>query len=402
MPPTNSRNSRLRLSQLSGLSAGRRRFLQTSAAALSGLVLANCARNLSNAHVDSQSSPSGSPDASASPSASASTVASGDPKTLYVYTWANYTDDQLLKNFQEKTGIRAVVDVFDSNESMLAKMQAGGGSAYSIVYPSDYMVTQMTDLKLLTPLDKDRLKGLDSLRDKWKNPVYDANDAHSVPAVWGTTGLVYDPQKLGTDISGWDYFWEHLDSLKRKITLVNDEREVMGAALKNLGYSYNSTNPDELKAAYSKMVTLKPAIASFITDGWEDQLASGDVLISMAYSVDALNLIQEKPNLKYVIPKIGSSLWTDTMVIPKTAPNPEAAYAWLNFMLEPENNAKLVERLKFATPNEAAYNLLPSGMKEDKRMFPPSDLLEKCEGIAPLPQKVTETYDRYWTQLTST
>lgn len=368
----------------------RRRFLQASAAAASGMVLSNCARNLSgNSQGETDSS-------SASPGASSS-----DSKTLYIYSWANYTDEALLNAFEEKTGIRAIVDVYDSNEAMQAKIEAGGGSAYSIVYPSDYAVTQMVARGLLAPLDKSRLEGLNNLRDKWQNPTYDPNNAHSVPTTWGTTGLIYDPETLGAEIQGWDYLYENVGDLNRQITLINDVREVMGATLKYLGYSINSTNPDEIEEAYNSLVELKPAIATFLTNGWEDQLASGDVQVSMAYSADALALIEENPNLVYVVPETGSSIWTDTMAILKDAPNEDAAYEWINFILEPENSAQLVERLKFATPNQSAYDLLPTDLKTNPNLFPPESTLNKGEGIVDVPQEVTDLYDRYWTQLTS-
>ncbi|MBF2000579.1 MAG: spermidine/putrescine ABC transporter substrate-binding protein [Synechococcales cyanobacterium C42_A2020_086] len=390
MPPTNPRKFS-RLSPSPRFSVARRRFLQTSAAAVSGIVLSNCARNLSN---------NTAPSAETSPTADGTTAT--DSKTLHVFSWANYTDDELLKNFKDQTGISVVVDTFDSNETMLAKMQAGGGRAYSIIFPSDYMVEQMIELNMLMPLDRSRLKGIDGLMPKWQNPVYDANNAHSVPAVWGTTGLIFDPQRVQEKVRGWDYVWNNVDSLSRRLTMINDVREVFGATLQYLGYSLNSTKPAEIEEAYNKLLEIKPAIAAFMTNGWEDQLASGDLQISMAYSQDAIVLMEESPNLQYIVPESGSSLWTDTMVIPKSAPNPDAAYEWINFMLEPENSAKLVERLKFATPNEAAFNRLSPEVKNNENLFPPQAILDKCEGIAPVPQDIADLYDRFWTQLTST
>jgi spermidine/putrescine transport system substrate-binding protein len=393
MPPTHSRNFRL-LSRSPRMSlATRRRFLQASAAAVSGIVLSNCARNLSS---NSNSSPEASP---TQPSSNG--TASGN-KTLNIYTWANYTDDELLKNFRDATGIQVVVDTYDSNEVMLAKMQSGGGKQYSIVYPSDYMVQEMLDAEMLTSLDKSKLQGTDRLMEKWQNPVYDPENAHSVPAVWGTTGLIYDPEQTGGEIDGWDYVWDNADQLSRQLTMLSDVREVMGATLKYLGYSYNSTKQAEIEEAYEKLLEIKPAIASFITNGWEDQIASGDLQLAMAYSPDAIGLIEESPNLRYIVPESGTSLWTDTMVIPKSAPNPDAAYEWINFINDPSNSAKLVERLKISTPNEAAFNQLPDDLKQDENLFPSKQVLAKCEGIAPVPEEITDLYDRYWTQLTST
>lgn len=392
MPPKNPWNSRSRWHRspkLAGLS--RRWFLQASAATLSGIALSNCARNLSSAGTNASTEES-------TPTASAAS----DPDTLYIYSWANYTDEDLLSSFEAKTGIKAIVDVYDSNETMLAKLEAGGGSAYSIVYPSDYAVTQMVEQEMLLTLDKSRLEGLDNLRSKWQNPVYDPNGAHSVAATWGTTGLVYDPEQLGAEIEGWQYLYDNTDALTRQVTLLNDVREVMGATLSYLGYSFNSTNPEEIEEAYQKLVELKPAVASFLTNGWEDQIASGDLSVAMAYSVDALSLIEENPNLRYVIPETGCSIWTDTMAIPRSAPNVDAAYQWINYILQPENSAQLVERLKFATPNRAAYELLSANLKNDRNLFPPEQILAKGEGIATVPPEISDLYDRYWTQLTST
>ncbi|WAL62141.1 ABC transporter substrate-binding protein [Thermocoleostomius sinensis] len=387
MPPQNPRISRWRQGRAStGAVFTRRRFIQASAAAASGVALSNCARNLSNNQT--QAPPTSSPTAA-------------DPNTLYVYTWANYTDDELIQTFQDQTGVRVVVDLYDSNETMLAKLEAGGGSQYSVVYPSDYAVTQMLESNLLAELDQSQLQGLNNLREPWQNPSYDPGNAHSIPTTWGTTGLAYNPETLGTDIQGWDYLFDNVDSLSRQVTLLNDVREVFGAILMHLGYSLNSTNPAEIEEAYQALVQLRPTIASFLTNGWEDQLASGDFSISMAYSTDAIALIDDAPELTYIVPESGSSIWTDTMAILKTAPNPDAAYAWINYILTPENSAKLAERLKFATPNKAAFELLPADQQQNKNLYPPEAVVAKGEGVTNVAPEIAALYDRYWTQLTS-
>jgi spermidine/putrescine transport system substrate-binding protein len=153
------------------------------------------------------------------------------------------------------------------------------------------------------------------------------------------------------------------------MTLLNDVREVMGAVLKMLGYSYNSRNPKQIQQAYEKLLELKPNIASFTTDTWRDQVLSGDLVIAMCYSSDANEVIEENKNLQYVLPKSGSTLWMDTLVIPKTAPNPEGAYAWINFMLKPDVAAQICKRLSFATPNQAAFNQLPAEVKDNHNYF---------------------------------
>jgi spermidine/putrescine transport system substrate-binding protein len=375
VPPTKLENHRTNFTDIT-----RRQFLKTSAIALSGITLSSCGWRLG----DVQTTP----------------VANAASDVLYIYTWAGYTDDDLLKRFQKKTGIRIVADVFDSNEAMLARFEAGGGGAYSVIYPSDYMVVQMRELGLLTELDHSRIGGLSSLRKQFQSPVYDPDNRYSVPVSWGTTGLVYNPELLKDEPEDWDYLWTHQAELAKRMTLMNDVREVMGATLRSLGYSLNTANPKEVKEAYEKLAQLKPAIAAFTTDSWRPQMLTGDLKIAMCYSSDANEVIDENDKLKYVLPKSGASIWTDTLVIPKSAPNPEAAYQWIDFMLQPDVTASLVERLSFATPSEEALNLLTPEVRENEILFPPEYLLSQCEGIAPVGD-FSAVYEQYWTKLTS-
>ncbi len=370
MPPTNLSSSLNRPT--------RRSFLQTSAAALSGMMLSSCGWTLAKVR-----------------------QTSGPKDKLYIYTWANYSDEDLLNSFSAQTGIPVVTDVYDSNEAMLARIEAGGGAAYSIIYPSDYMVQKMADLGLLAPIDQSQIEGFNQLTPKFQNPAYDPGNKYSVPVSWGTTGLIYNPQKLKTPPEDWNYLWDHKQELSKRLTLLNDVREVMGATLKKLGYSYNSQNPAEIKQAYQALMELKPAIASFTSDAWRSQIAVGDLSLAMSYSADASEVIKSNSNLKFIIPRSGTSLWTDTMVIPKYAPNPEWAYKWINFMFQPAISAQISARLNFATPNREAYHLLPPAMQNNELIFPPESLLAKCEGIAPLSRGTEEIYDRLWTQLTS-
>ena len=319
---------------------------------------------------------------------------------LYIYTWAGYTDRDLLNRFEQETGIRVIADVFSSNEEMLAKLQAGAGGAYSIIYPSDYMVIKMKELGLLAELDRDRLVGLDGLFERFESPSYDANNRYSLPISWGTTGLIFNRKRLKPAPQDWDYLWDNQDKINKRVTLLNDAREVMGATLRMLGYSYNSTDPKEIEQAYEQLVRLKPAIASFTSDAWRSQIVTGDLEVAMGYSFDANEVMEEQPDLQYVLPKSGSSVWTDTLVIPSTAPNFEAAYAWLSFMLDPEIAASLCDRLGFAIPNQAGFELLPPDIQENPTLFPAESALEKSENLIPIPE-ATDLYDRYWTRLTS-
>ncbi|HLO88838.1 MAG TPA: spermidine/putrescine ABC transporter substrate-binding protein [Nostocaceae cyanobacterium] len=355
-----------------------RRKLLNRMAVVSGFFLGSCGWRLGNV--------------------SSNYTQAGQRDQLYIFTWTQYTDKQLLKTFTTQTGMKVLADVYDSNDAMLAKLLAGGGGTYSIIYPSDYMVQKMLQKGLLIEVDHNSIVGLDNLFPRFSNPSYDPNNSHSIPFNWGTTGLIYNSQKLETPPEDWDYLWQNQASLNKQITLLNDVREVMGAALRSLGYSYNSTNEKEIKQAYEKLKALKPAIAAFDTDAWQNQILAGDLTLAMCYSADAVKISRENPQLKYVIPRSGSSLWTDNIVIPTTAPNLPGAYAWINLVLKPEVAAEISQRLNIATPNRAGFELLPKEIQSDVNLFPPESQLEKCERIKPLGE-FEELYQRYWTKL---
>lgn len=357
----------------------RRKFLQ-GVSALSSLSLAGCGWRLADVRTRAK--------------------ISGQLDQLYIYTWTQYTDTQLLTNFSVQTGMKVLADVYDSNDVMLAKLQAGGGGTYSIIYPSDYMVQKMVNKGLLTEIKHDRLIGLDNLFPRFQNPSYDTNNRYSIPFNWGTTGLLYNSEVLKNPPEDWEYLWQNQPQLNQRITLLNDVREVMGAALRMLGYSYNSQDESQIKQAYEKLLALKPTIAAFNTDAWQNQMLAGDLVLAMCYSADAIRVSKENPQLKYVIPRSGSSLWTDTIVIPKTAANFDGAYAWINFILQPEIAAQISQRLNVATPNRAGFEQLPHKIQNNSNLFPADSLIEKCERITPL-GKFEEVYERYWTQLTS-
>jgi spermidine/putrescine transport system substrate-binding protein len=357
----------------------RRREFIKNMALLSSLSLSSCGWRLANVSANNFTS-------------------SGKSDELYIYTWSQYTDQELLSTFTTQTGIKVLADVFDSNDVMLAKLQAGGGGTYSIIYPSDYMVQKMVEKNLLTEINHENLIGLENLFPQFKNPSYDPNNRYSLPFNWGTTGLIYNSEKLETPPEDWEYLWQNQDKLYKRMTLLNDVREVMGATLKMLGYSYNSQKETEIKAAYEKLRSLKPAIAAFDTDAWQNQMLAGDLLLAMCYSADGVKISKENPKFKYVIPRSGSSLWTDTIVIPKTAPNVPGAYSWINLLLQPDVAAEISKRFNIATPNNAGFEQLPKEIQDNTNLFPPQAIIDKCERLTPVGD-FEEVYERYWTQL---
>ncbi|MBP0018483.1 MAG: spermidine/putrescine ABC transporter substrate-binding protein [Cyanobacteria bacterium SBLK] len=359
----------------------RRRFLNKSGIGLGSLFLSGCGWTLADIRGNS--------------------ALVYSKNELYIYSWAAFVDDRVLQQFFRATGIKSIANIFDSNETMLARFQASGGGGYSILYPSSYMVEQMIELGLLIELDKSKISAFDRLFPRFINPPWDSENRHSLPMAWGVTGLIYNRTQIEEPPQDWDYLWRHQQKLSKRITLVNDIREVIGAALKSLGCSYNSTNPQEIQAAYKKLQALKSAIAAFTTDGWKTQILTGDLAIAMCYSDEGNRMVRENKDLVFIIPASGSALSIDNIVIPKTAPNIDGGYTWINFISQPEMLTELCQRLSFGTPNKAAFELLPLQFRQNPILFPSQEILSVCEEIVTLDEKTNELLNYYWTLLTS-
>ena len=326
-----------------------------------------------------------------------------DKQTLYLYGWSTYVNNtEVLEGFTKQTGIKVVGDAYDSNEVLLSKLEASGGrSGYSIIYPSDYMVTQMRDLKLLAPLNKKLLPNLNNIANNYLDLPHDRGAVFSIPISLGTTGIAYNVKAvnsiIGEEPTDWNYLWEHKSKLR--ITLVNDPREVMGMALHTLGNSYNTKEPIKIEQAFQKLRELMPAIANFTTDAWRDPLASGDLMMCMAFSGDAISLARQDPNIKYILPNSGTSIWTDTIAIPRGSSNIEGAHAWINYVMKPEIAAKISNANSFGTTNKLAKSMIPEDLRVMKALEPTEAMISKSDRITKLDDKVSEIYNGFWTRL---
>jgi spermidine/putrescine transport system substrate-binding protein len=222
---------------------------------------------------------------------------------------------------------------------------------------------------------------------------------YCVPLTWGTTGLVYNSEKIPEPPTDWDYLWQNREKLTRRITMLDDVREVLGAVLHSLNHSQNTSDRGQIQQAYEKLQRLKPHLASFTTDAWRDSMVAGDLWIAMGYSTDATDLMKENPKIRYVVPTSGTNLWVDTMVIPVTAPNSEAAYDWINYIMEPERAAQLTQLMGYVPTTQAAIDLLPPEVRSDPVKFPAAEVLSRCETMKTLSSEATELVERYWTQI---
>lgn len=252
-------------------------------------------------------------------------------QTLHLYNWGEYTGENIIRNFEEETGATVVMENFDSNEQMYIKVV--NGESYDILVPSEYMIQRLIQEDLLQKLDHSKLDCIDLLTEDVKGLPYDPKNEYSVPYFWGTAGIVYDKTKVDIkdlEEQGYNIFLN--EKYKGDIYLYDSERDSFMMALKALGYSMNTENEKEINEAYEWLVkcvqTMEPEI---VTDEIIDNMAQGRKALGLIYSGDATYVVSENENMGYYLPETGTNLWSDAMVIPKNAKNPELAHAYINY-----------------------------------------------------------------------
>ena len=314
--------------------------------------------------------------------------------TLTIYNWGDYIDAELLDRFEEETGIKVVYETFDSNEAMMTKIEQGGTS-YDIAVPSEYMIDKMIEEDLLIPLDHEKLPNLPNIDERFMDLSFDPDNAYSIPYFWGTVGIVYNPKMLGNiNITSWNDLWDK--RLRNEILLVDSAREVMGMGLNSLGYSLNDVNKAHVQEAKEKLDTLTPNIKAIVGDENRMLLENEEASIGLVWSGVASEIMYENEDLEYVVPKEGSNLWFDNMVIPKTAKNIDAAHQFINFMLDAEVAAQNADYVSYATPNKAALEYMDKEVVEDERFYPSAELTEKLEVYENLGRKNLAYYNELY------
>ncbi|MEB6550433.1 ABC transporter substrate-binding protein [Heyndrickxia sporothermodurans] len=296
--------------------------------------------------------------------------------TLTVYNWGDYIEPKLIKKFEKETGIKVIYQTFDSNEAMMTKIEQGG-TTFDVVVPSEYAIEKMKEEKLLIPIDHSKLPNLKYINPRFLDLPFDEKNKYSIPYFWGTVGIVYNPSLLnGKKITSWNDLWDK--DLRNSILLADGAREVMGMGLNSLHYSLNDTNEAHLQEAKRKLDKLTPNVKAIVGDEIKLLLANEEAAVGVVWSGDASEIIDENEKLDYVVPKEGSNLWFDNMVIPKTAKNIDGAHKFINFMLDPKNAAANADYVGYSTPNEKALSYLDKEVSGDKRFYPD---LDKAEGL---------------------
>jgi spermidine/putrescine transport system substrate-binding protein len=298
----------------------------------------------------------------------------GQGRQVNVYNWDTYIGETTLDDFTEATGISVRYDLYASNDELFAKLREGN-PGYDVIFPTHDFVERMIVAEMLLPLDHAKIPNAANVDPAFADPAFDPGLQHSMPYFWGTVGLGYraseaDPTAFADVFEGETY--------AGRIALLNSLDTIL-AALKYMGHSLNTKDPGEVAAAADTLIGLKPKIKAFAPDTGQDLLIAGEVDVCLEYNGDILQVMGEDDDLAYVVPTEGSLLWEDSMCIPRGGPNPDNAHAFINFILDPEVHGAIATYVRYACPNAAALEFIPEEDRTNRALYPPREVLERCE-----------------------
>ena len=319
-----------------------------------------------------------------------SAVADEIEDRLAIYNWSDYVADDTISKFQTEYGVEVTYDTYESNEEMLAKLQAGA-TGYDVVFPTGYIVEVMVGAGMLAPIRRDLLTNWGNLSPIFIDPPFDPGNAHTVPYLWGMTGIAYRRDRVESPPDTWATF--HDPRWDGKMTLLDDPRDVIAAFLKLNGFSLNSTVPAELEVAKRDAIEASRHIRAFVSAPVKGQLIAGDVWIAQLWDGDTRQAAAEEPAIAFALPREGSAIYADAMAIPRSAPHKRAAHAFIDYVLRPEVGAAIADATGYGTANAAAR-------PRDPKPFPSAEQLARLEFARDLGEG-TRLWDRIWTEIKS-
>jgi spermidine/putrescine transport system substrate-binding protein len=313
-------------------------------------------------------------------------------KELAIYNWSDYIAEDTVSNFEKGFGVKVTYDTYESNEEMVARLQAGA-SGYDIVVPSNYIVPVMIASDLAYPINRKYLTNFANLSPTFVNPVFDPDNVHSVAYQWGTTGYAYRKDKIPAPPDSWGIFQDA--KYKGKMTQMDDLRDVIGSWLRFRGHSLNSTDPAELAAAKADAIVAKKNLKAYKSAPVKTDLIAGDVWVSQLWNGDTLQAKAEQPAIEYVLPKEGCTIWTDSLLIPRSGPHKRAAHEFINYVLRPDVGAAISNTTGYGSPNEAAMAQMKNPVP-----YPTAEEFQRLEYQKDLGE-ASQLWDQIWTEIKS-
>ena len=319
-------------------------------------------------------------------------------KVLTLLTWPDYISPETLQQFESEFGIKVELELVPSAVELIERMQTDN-SGIDVLVPPDYAVRELSAQGRLVDLDASQLPNLEHLESRfYRGRPHDPESRVSVIKDWGTTGFMYRTDMIYEILESWADFWRLSEKLSGCVTVLDSPGEVIGAALKLRGHSYNASSPEELAEARDDLLALKPHLLTFETN-YKTLLASGKACLSLGWNGDAAALIAQGIPVRYVLPREGSQIWEDDWAIAIDSPNPDLAHAFLNFVLRPEVAAQEARYTRYATGNHSARALLNEEMREDPATYPPPQRLSKLEYGMPFDPDGQKRREQLWREI---
>lgn len=295
--------------------------------------------------------------------------------TLNVLNWGDYIDTELLRQFEKETGISIKYTTMTSNEEMLVKLSSPD-CIYDLCFPSEYIIEKLLADDLLQPINKQNIPNLVNIDARFLDLSFDPGNVYSIPYMWGTVGILYNTTMVSDPVDSWKILWD--EKYSGQILMYDSVRDTIGITLVMLGYDINTRNPDEVAAAEKALIEQKPLVRAYLTDDIKMELINGNAAMGVVYSGDAVACIAENPDLAFAVPKEGSNVWFDNVIIPKSSTHAAEAEAFINFLCGAEVAAQNSEYIGYSTPNKAALAIMGSDYIDDPTYNPSQDVLDRC------------------------
>lgn len=318
-----------------------------------------------------------------------------EQNTIYVYNWGDYIDESILEEFEKETKIKVVYDTYATNEDMYVKIKSGG-SAYDVIFPSDYMLTRMIEEGMVQKLDLSKIPNYKHIEGRHLGLEYDPTNEYSLPYYWGTVGILYNTTMVDDPVDSWDILWN--PKYEKEILMLDSQRDSIAVALLKLGYSINTLDENELAEAGELLKEQKPLVLAYVVDEGQDKMIAGEAALAVVWSGEYPVAHEQNPDLAFAIPQEGTNLWYDVMAVPSNAKNPEGAMAFINFMLDPEISFRNADYTGYPVTNGTTRSMLDPEISQNRSIYPEEEDLVNSEIFVNLGQTLS-VYDRIWTEV---
>ena len=320
-------------------------------------------------------------------------------KEINFFNYGENIDEKTLEEFEEEYGIKVNMDTFDDMEAMYQKVKSGGVK-YDVVLVSDALMPRMINEGLIQELNKENIPNISQMDENYMDLDMDKGNKYSVPYMFGTVGLIYNKDVVDENVDSWDILWN--EKYKNKVFMFDTYRDTLGAALKKLGYSLNSTNEKEIEEAKNLLLEQREKMNPIYgVDNGTTMIPAGETDINMIWSGEGLNLQAENPNLVYVVPKEGANFWIDSLCIPTNAQNIDGAEKFINFVSDKESALRIADEIGYTTPNKEAQLMQPEEIRNNENAYMPKELMDRCEIYKDLSTDVKKIYDKAWVEIKS-